>query len=421
MKLNLHSSPLGVISAGLILSISFSLLAAPTGNAAVKLNGACTKVNSSTTIKGVKLTCTKVGSKSTWKKKVEVSTYALGPTGRLVYRYVDGKQQRLDTGNKWQSTDSRATSDFDAIRASAYKSIIEMKSDPKLTNVTVTYLIQPNYPKDVAEAVKQQSLQVAARLSPLLEKNLEIKLILVTEKDKEFIGKDLNKLIPGNDWLRQIEQLNDYGTIEQFYSRGGTGGGSAFYLKDKDFGYYVGHTSSLATLATYWPEIAPHEIAHVLQGVLADGVDTSGQQFGEGDPRARWQGHLIEGSANTLGMAWGFEQLGWYSDEMDFLLKRDIQAFQGKITMKNEADAVKFIQTIESRNNEFGGFAYSAGQFVWEFYVGKYGAPKLIELFRNLPKTENFNENLKKTIGKDRDAFYKEAAPYLLATWKRLS
>jgi hypothetical protein len=146
---------------------------------------------------------------------------------------------------------------------------------------------------------------------------------------------------------------------------------------------------------------------HVLQGVLADGVDTSGQQFGEGDPRARWQGHLIEGSANTLGMAWGFEQLGWYSDEMDFLLKRDIQAFQGKITMKNEADAVKFIQTIESRNNEFGGFAYSAGQFVWEFYVGKYGAPKLIELFRNLPKTENFNENLKKTIGKDRDAFYK--------------
>lgn len=410
-----------MISAGLILTISFSFLAAPTVNAAVKINGTCTKINSTAVLKGMKLTCTKTGNKSTWKKTVEVSTYALGPTGRLVYKYVDGKQQRLDARNQWQSADPRATSNFDAIRSAAYKSITEMKSDPNLTNITFTYLIQPNYPKDVAEAVKQQSLHVAARLSPLLDKKLEIKLILVTEKDKEFIGKDLSELIPGNDWLRQIEQLNDYSTLERFYYRGGTGGGTAYYLKDKDFGYYIGHTSSLATLETYWPEVAPHEISHVLQGVLTDGIENSNQQFGEGDPRARWQGHLIEGSANTLGMAWGFEQLGWYSDEMDFLLKRDIQAFKGKVTMNNEADAVKFIQTIESRNNEFGGFAYSAGQFVWEFYVGKYGAPKLIELFRNLPKTENFSENLKKTIGKDRNQFYKEAAPYLLASWKRLS
>jgi hypothetical protein len=40
---------------------------------------------------------------------------------------------------------------------------------------------------------------------------------------------------------------------------------------------------------------------------------------------------------------------------------------------------------------------------------------------RNLPKYANFNENLKATIGKDSDAFYKETGEYLLKNWKRLS
>jgi hypothetical protein len=120
-------------------------------------------------------------------------------------------------------------------------------------------------------------------------------------------------------------------------------------------------------------------------------------------------------------MAWGFEKVGWYSDEMDYLLQNDIKRHKRKITMNTESDAIKFMKTIESRNNEFGGFAYSAGQIIWEFYIGKYGAPKLIELFRNLPQTDHYSANLKKTIGKDRDQFYEEVAPYFLATWKRLS
>jgi len=33
-------------------------------------------------------------------------------------------------------------------------------------------------------------------------------------------------------------------------------------------------------------------------------------------------------------MAFGFENLGWYSDEMDLLLQRDIAYFTGDVRMK---------------------------------------------------------------------------------------
>jgi hypothetical protein len=157
----------------------------------------------------------------------------------------------------------------------------------------------------------------------------------------------------------------------------------------------------------------------MLQGILANGFASD---YPEGHPNAKMHGHLIEGSANTLGMALGFETLGWYSDEMDRLLKRDIQSFRSWKKMANVDDAVEFIKAIEERtNDQNSSFSYSAGQVVWEYFVGKYGINKFVEFLRNVPKTQNFNENLKATIGKDREAFYQEAGAYLLKNWQRLS
>ena len=46
---------------------------------------------------------------------------------------------------------------------------------------------------------------------------------------------------------------------------------------------------------------------------------------------------------------------------------------------------------------------------------------KFVELLKNMKSTENFNANLEKTIGKNRETFYIDAADYLYKTWKRLS
>jgi hypothetical protein len=338
----------------------------------------------------------------------------------LVYRVIDGKQQRLSSANDWLKNDSRKDSRFDPIRVAAYKSITGIYSDPSSANIEFEYFIRPSYPKEIADVVKAQSIKVATKLSPLLDKKLKIKMVLLTEKDKSFIDGELKQIIPNSNFTGALEILSDYVTKERFYSRGGTGGGTAGYLPEYEMAYYLSHTSSLATLQTFWPEVPPHELAHVLQGVLAGGFGRN--NFGEGDPRAKWHGHLIEGSANTIGMALGFENIGWYNDEMDALLRESIRFSKSKYPMETNSDAMALMKDIERRDNELrNSLSYSAGQIIWEYYIGKYGFSKFIELMKNVPASENFSTNLMKTIGLDRDGFYEAAAPYVLATWKRLS
>lgn len=406
---------ISLVLASTVIGALFSIPA----QGAVKVGAKCATVNSKVVAKKVNLVCSKSGSKLKWVKSSDVTTYASGPTGRLVYRVIDGNQQRLSSAKDWLKTDSRKESEFDAIRVAAYKSISGIVSDPTSANIVFEYFIRPSYPKEIAEVVKAQSIKVGAKLSPLLDKKIKIKLILLTEKDRAFIDGELKEILPNTNLTGALEILSAYDTKQNFYSRGGTGGGTAEFLPQANFGYYVGHTSSLATLETFWPEVPPHELAHILQAVLAGGF---GGEFGEGDPRAKWHGHLIEGSANTIGMALGFENIGWYNDEMDVLLSESIRFSKSKYPMKTNADAVALMKDIEKRDNELrNSLSYSAGQIIWEYFIGKYGFSKFIELMKNVPLTDNFNQNLKKTIGLDRESFYEAAAPYMLATWKRLS
>ena len=403
-----------------VLALIVSVFSAP-AQAATKVGSACSTLNVKTVSNKVNLVCAKSGSKLQWIKSLDVSTYAIGPAGRMVYRYKSGKQERLSSANDWLKSDSRKSTSFDPIRSAAYKSIANVVMDKSASNVEFEYIIRPSFPKDIANAIKAQSKQVALRLSPVFDKKVKIKIILLTEKDKTFIDGDLKELVGNSDLTGALQILPDYVTKQRFYSRGGTGGGTAEFLPQLNFGYYVGHTSSLATLETYWPEVPPHELAHILQSVLSGGFAVN-NGYGEGDPKAKWHGHLIEGSANTVGMALAFENLGWYSDEMDAILRYDISVAKSKYPMKTNADAVALMKDIERRDNDFrNSLSYSAGQIIWEYFIGIYGFEKFVELMKNVPLTDNFNENLKKTISLDREGFYAAAAPYLLATWKRLS
>jgi hypothetical protein len=405
-----------------IASAIMSWLIAPPAVGAANAGSKCNSVNSKTIDKKINLVCVKSGSKLKWTASTNVTTYATGPTGRMVYRIVRDKQQRLSSANDWLKADVRKETDFDPIRVAAYKSISELTIDPKLTNIEFEFFIQASYPKEVGRVLKAQAKKIATKFSPILDTKMKLKLILLTEKDKSFIDGELKQIVPNVNFTGILQNLSSYGSLQDFYSRAGTGGGTAGYLPESKTGYYLGHTSSLATLRTFWPQVAPHEMAHVLQGVLAGGFEGNG--YGEGDPRAKWHGHLIEGSANTIGMALGFENLGWYSDEMDLILRTSItdNVVKSRYPIKTIADAVFLMKEIEKREPGYKEtLSYSAGQIIWEYFIGKYGFDKFVELMRNVPLTESFNENLEKTIGLDRDEFYEAAAPYLLATWKRLS
>ena len=432
----------GAVVGGLVVG----LLVMPSSVGAIKAGTSCKKAGLQTVDSGRKYTCVKQGKKFVWNKGVVVkaapvakpspsATPSASPTptteadarktsdvpglsrlGNYVYQYVDGIQERKNASDFWRNTDARKESDFDPIRVAAFKSINQMERDSSLKNLNLIFDIQENYPKEIAATIKSQVVKISQILSPILDEKLDVRIALFTEKDQEFIKNGLKQYGFSEE---QFSILKDYVTLERFYSRGGTGGGTAGYRENEKFGFYIGHTSSLATIDTYWPQVVPHEMAHVLQTYLSRG---GGSIYPEGHPEGKWHGHFIEGSANTIGMASGFEHLGWYSDEMDKLLKSTIQGNANSGILKNASDAVALIEMIETRDNQMKeSFSYSAGQFVWEFYIGKYGFNKYLELLRNLSKTANFNESLKLTIGKDRKAFYAEAGEYLFANWQRVS
>jgi hypothetical protein len=179
-------------------TVASALYALP-AQGAVKPGSTCNSINSKTVVKKVFFVCAKSGSKTKWINSADVTTYSTGPTGRLVYRVIDGRQQRLSSGNDWLKADSRKDSVFDPIRVAAYKSISGIASDPTSANIDFEYFIRPSYPKEIASVVKAQSIKVANKLSPLLDKKLKIKLILLTEKDKSFIDGELKQIIHNSD------------------------------------------------------------------------------------------------------------------------------------------------------------------------------------------------------------------------------
>ena len=424
-------------------------------NSATIAGSSCTKLNSTKTVSNIKYTCIKSGKKLVWNKGVAIAVKPTpspsptptqsdlaspaptksasptptptplsnipgrGPAGRYQYRFVGNVMERINIDGIWRSNDSRKLSDFDPIRVAAYESIRKNQAAPSELKIIVQDHITQNYPAELANAIKLEINQFNIFVSPYLNQPLNMDLVLVTERDKTFINNELPTIINKNYYGGSLWILDEYKDKESFYRRSGTGGGTAGFGDPENKGYYLGNTASFATMETYWPEIAPHEMSHAVQFFLARGFVNN---CGEGQECGKWHGHLIEGSANTVGMAIAFPNLGWYSDEMDKILINDINNYKSAIPMKTIDDAVSLFSMIESRDSEVkDNFSYSAGQVLWEYYVGTYGFQKWIDLYSNLPKTANFNENLKTTIGIDKQTFYRNAAPYLLSVWNRLS
>jgi len=407
-------------------------------------------------VSGYKYTCVKSGTKLVWKKGIKLANPSPSPTlttspkplaspsptpiatptktptakplsdvpgkgryGRFQYQYPNSVMQRKNIDGIWRSDDSRSNAVFDPIRVAAFESIRGVVDANQELKIQVRKNIADNYPKELASIILLQIENVNKIISKHLPKVMPLDLVLVTEKDKVFVESIVPTIISKNYYGGNLDILDSYLDPQGFYGRSGTGGGTAGYQVEKGASYYLGNTASYANVSTFWPEIAPHETAHAVQFFLSQGWANSEP---EGSDNAKWVGHLIEGSANTMGMAMAFPLIGWYSDEMDKILKDDIANYKYWNPMKNVSDAVTLLQNIESRKTEeTNSFSYSAGQVFWEYYVGTYGFPKLIELFQNVGKTASFNENLKATIGIDKKTLYQNAAPYLLSTWNRLS
>jgi hypothetical protein len=431
---------IGVKLLAFLISLTFITGVA---SAAVKTGDTCKKVGTTATTNGKKYTCIKSGKKLVWNKGVAIAvpkptstampTPAASPStnstpapskdlnrgyirnGQFVYRVVNGVlERRIYDSNDYASIDTRQESEFDAIRVKAYKEMRSLLSVSGHPRINIQYSITDNYPKAHSEAIKLGVIFAAERINALVDENFKTSVVLVTEKDKEYVRSNLGKLSRPDEVGGTLANLDRYVSNTQAVGSGSAG----FNRRGEGFmgGTYVGTFPSYLGLDFLWPEIATHEMTHVLQMFYISKREYNSEEA--------WLKvapvHFTEGSANTIGHAWAVQNLGWYSDESDYTIKRYMSGFRGNNKMQTEAEVLEMLEkTISRADSQYSEMAYPVGQVLWEFIIGTYGFDSYMKFLKNISVLPSYEENIKAVTGLSKNELYKNAAPYIISTWKR--
>lgn len=371
---------------------------------------------------GLLVSCslTLIESASATQKAIsKVSKPAITKYQRYVYRYQTGVMQRKNIDGKFVSTDTRKESAFDPIRVAAYKSVIQSIAGKNSSNLNVNYIIRPNYPSTLSSAIKLFFDKTVKQFGEYFPAGTPVSVIMVTEKDKDFIQKELPSIVDQNATGDVWQFASRYLTKSEWENSSASGGGSASFFRGTEQskgGFYLSHTASYATMETYWPEVAPHEFTHILQGVFIKDLSFDSQkQYQEKLPQ-----HYIEGSANTLGHILAYPNIGWYSDDADLTIKRYSRGVKSWKPVNTEANMIDLLVATEKGTpNQAFEASYPIGQLFYEWLIGTYGFDMFITLIKNIGTTSSFDDNMKTTYGITKAQAYEKSAPYMLRAWKK--
>ncbi len=353
------------------------------------------------------------------KATTKISKPAISKYQRYIYRYQNGVMQRKNVDGKFVSADTRKESAFDPIRVAAYNSVMQSIAGKNSSNLNVKYVIRPNYPATLSAAIKLSFDKTVKQFGDYFPAGTPVTVIMVTEKDKDFIQKELPSIVDQNATGDVWQFASRYLTKSEWENSSASGGGSASFFRGPEQskgGFYLSHTASYATMDTYWPEVAPHEFTHILQGVFVKDLSFNSQD----EYQKKLPQHYVEGSANTLGHILAYPNLGWYSDDADLTIKRysnGVKRWKPVNTPANMVDLL--VATEKGTPDQAFEASYSIGQLFYEWLIGTYGFDKFITLIKNIGPTNSFDENMKTTYGITKAQAYEKAAPYMLRAWKK--
>jgi hypothetical protein len=129
-----------------------------------------------------------------------------------------------------------------------------------------------------------------------------------------------------------------------------------------------------------------------------------------------------EGGAEFFGMAMGYANLAWYSDEVDKrVIEKDM--YERVMEIKNKEDVVKMLKITEDNPGPFAGgtevtnsvrWAYSMGNLLWEWVTAEYGYEAYWDILKSLNLTRDYEKSIKDVLGVSKEQLYENAAPYIL-------
>jgi hypothetical protein len=428
---------------GLLAALALTLIPTDAVSAQkVTAGSACKVSNQKIDYLGKTYTCIKFGKKLIWSKGVLVvkatpkpSTTPL-PTPKIdpvqaqldserlnfkdemIFRIDNGILERQASNKLFFKSDSRPSTSFDPVRVSAFTSILSHKSAPTHSNIVIDYQISPSFPKPLVDYSVNQVEESANYWNSVLDVPTSFTVKLITEKDRESALKD-PLMYSGMDQALDRLAAWDPSTQQIFF----TGGGG--YLPDRSDSKFKGLLMIATSSKAYpermnfeWPATVSHEVTHIIQGYFfKDRLPTlTSDQYQSVSPD-----NFREGNANLVGYAVSLGFLGWYSDELDKNLYNCITSVGNWARAENEADIIKLLIETEIRTpEEAHTMAYPMGALLYEWVLYKYGYDKVIDIFKGQGTSADYTANIYQSLNVTKDQLYKEAAPYILLTIKRV-
>jgi hypothetical protein len=180
-------------------------------------------------------------------------------------------------------------------------------------------------------------------------------------------------------------------------------------------GYWFGANSP--PQKTHWaPAYQPHELTHSVQALIVKDVFSIPLPV-----------NFLEGGAEFFGVAMGFTNLAWYSDEVDRrIIEKDLNEFI--MDINNTSDVIKMLEITEVNPGPIAGgssvpnsmrWAYSIGNLLWEWTTAEYGYETYWNILKSVNNTRSYDQALQKTLGISKTQMYEKAAPYMLSQIKR--
>ena len=432
--------------------VALSLTSLPVTQAAptARAGAICSKKGTIQIVGAKKFTCNAVGKKLLWDKGTIISKMPSSATKPAApnpvesakpvvadtkwyawsFRYNDaGVLERKQSGTtSWSTSASRPGQVIDPIRLKAFQEISKYSNPKVRIPISINFYFSPNVNKEVEKLYRKYFNVSIAQFESKIPQGSSLDVVIGTELDDGFFQQSFEKSLGSASEANDLFQRSK-GMIHQFDGENGknsSGGGSVSGTSKSSHFMYVGAVCSCFIAENVLMYNVAHETTHFYQ--FATTPTTKKQNFVGTWPdvvegKIYMPNSLMEGSANTLGSALIVAHPGWYSDQMDWHLGRmKSRSVVKEIT--SESQAIELMNMVRSYMPEKSGYSelnYGLGELIWEYFIAEYGMDAYFNLFTNIQSLGDFDLAMKASINKGEEAFYKEAAPYVMKAYNAVT
>lgn len=407
----------GHIAIGVVLLLT---LTTPVNAAAPKAGAKCTKKNLTATSSGKLFTCIQSGKKLVWNKGVAIPkptpTPSTSPSKPTAIGDPIGAVGSTPTPTP---TPTVIPVVINAVAKQAFEIIQSAKREN--SNLILTYEVQKFVPKDVADAVRQNTENAVRLYAAFLDSSRQVIVHIYTERDLPSMSErdmfknrdDLNFF--ADWWSKDPATVNSAFGYPGSYLNEGCSAGSQAKCAGKAGHAGVAYPSRATskTLDTFNLSVVPHEFFHVIQDFYRYKGETA--YFVTEDSKDFSMPSLFrEGGATFMQMTASHVEIDQseavFKFAKDWMMKEHSRELAAVVTTE---DLVSLLVKLESGDRSPRSYALGAAFHEW--LLVNHGLDKFIALTKSHVIGKSFKDLFAETYGMSLVDAYGKAAPHILA------